>query len=355
MRRAIELAARGTGTTSPNPVVGCVILGADGVTVVGEGWHERPGGPHAEVVALAAAGEAARGGTAVVTLEPCAHTGRTPPCVRALLAAGVARVVYAVADPGPVAGGGAEALRAAGVDVEGGVLAAEAERVNEAWLTSARNGRPHVLWKFAATLDGRSAAADGTSRWISSAESREQVHRLRRDVDAIIAGVGTVLADDPALTARDADGRPAGRQPLRVVVDTHHRTPPTARVLDGAAPTWIATAAEVGTAADGHVDPHAVLAELHRRGVVSVLLEGGPTLAGAFLAAGLVDRVTAYLAPTLLGDGRPALQGAGISTITDALHLDVDDITVVGGDVRISGRTARRTGGPGTEDPAART
>ena len=342
MRRALELAARGLGATSPNPVVGCVVLGADG-RVVGEGWHERAGGPHAEVVALAAAGDAARGGTAVVTLEPCAHTGRTGPCTRALLEAGVARVVHAVDDPSAVAGGGARALREAGVQVEGGVLAEAAERVGEAWLTSVRRGRPHVTWKLAATLDGRSAAADGTSRWITSAQSRAEVHRLRASVDAVVVGVGTVLADDPALTARDAAGAPTGRQPLRVVVDSAGRTPPTARVLDAAAPTWVATAAEVGAGADGRVDLVALLAQLRSRGAVSVLLEGGPTLAGAFLADGLVDRVTAYTAPVLLGAGPPALAGAGITTITDALRLDVDDVARVGGDVRVSGRVPRRS------------
>jgi diaminohydroxyphosphoribosylaminopyrimidine deaminase/5-amino-6-(5-phosphoribosylamino)uracil reductase len=337
MRRAVALAARGLGTTSPNPVVGCVVLDARG-EVAGEGWHERAGGPHAEVRALAAAGPHARGGTAVVTLEPCAHTGRTPPCVQALLTAGVARVVFAVADPGQVAGGGGAALAAAGVSVEGGVLAAEAERVNEAWLTSARRRRPHVLWKFAATLDGRSAAADGTSRWISSAASRAEVHELRRQVDAVVVGVGTVLADDPALTARDAGGALLGRQPLRVVVDSAGRTPPGARVLDDAAPTLVATAAEVGAGPDGRVDLAKLLAVLHARGIVSVLLEGGPSLAGAFLAAGLVDRVTAYVAPALLGAGPAALADAGVGTIADAVRLDVDDVTVVDGDVRISGR-----------------
>ncbi|WP_432542676.1 bifunctional diaminohydroxyphosphoribosylaminopyrimidine deaminase/5-amino-6-(5-phosphoribosylamino)uracil reductase RibD [Kineococcus sp. SYSU DK002] len=330
MARAVELAARGAGTTSPNPVVGAVVLAADG-TVAGEGWHERAGGPHAEVGALAAAGERARGGTAYVTLEPCNHHGRTGPCAQALLRAGVARVVYAVADPGAVEGGGADTLRAAGVDVLAGVLAEEAERVNEAWLTSARRHRPHVLWKVAATLDGRAAAADGTSRWISSATSREQVHDLRRRVDAIVAGSGTVLADDPHLTARDRDGALSPRQPLRVVLDRRGRVPAGARVLDDAAPTHVSRAAT----------PAALLAELRERGVVSVLLEGGPTLAGAFLAAGLVDRVVAYVAPVLLGAGPAALSGTGITTIADAVRLDVDEVSLVGGDVRVSGRPRR--------------
>ena len=343
MSRALRLAARGAGSTSPNPVVGCVVLAADGRAVVGEGWHQRAGGPHAEVVALAAAGAAARGGTAVVTLEPCAHTGRTGPCTRALLDAGVARVVHAVDDPSAVAGGGAQVLREAGVQVEGGVLAEAAERGNEAWLTSVREGRPHVTWKLAASLDGRSAAADGSSRWITSPASRAEVHRLRATADAVVVGVGTVLADDPALTARDAGGAGSGRQPLRVVVDSTGRTPASARVHDDAAPTWVATATEVGVGPDGRVDLAALLQRLRARGVVSVLLEGGPTLAGAFLAAGLVDRVTAYTAPVLLGAGPPALAGAGITTIAEALRLDVDDVGRVGDDVRVSGRVPRRS------------
>lgn len=266
MRRAIALAARGLGTASPNPVVGCVLLDPDG-EVVGEGFHAYAGGPHAEIVALAQAGRRARGGTAVVTLEPCDHTGRTGPCSHALITAGVARVVVAVPDPDPVAAGGAATLRAAGVRVEFGVRAAEAEAGNVAWLTSVRRGWPYVVWKFAATLDGRSAAADGTSMWITSEDARADVHALRGTVDAVIAGVGTVLADDPRLTVRNLrDGTLAIRQPLRVVVDSLGRTPAGARVRDGAAETWIATAAQVGTDPDGRVDLPALLAELHRRG-----------------------------------------------------------------------------------------
>ena len=202
MRRAVALSTRSLGTTSPNPPVGAVVLDASG-QVVGEGWTRPPGGPHAEVVALADAGDRARGGTAVVTLEPCRHTGRTGPCTTALLEAGVARVVVACADPTEQAGGGVEVLREAGVDVETGVLADEAERGPlEAWLTSRGSGRPFVTWKYAATLDGRSAAADGTSRWVTGEASRADVHRLRGEVDAVVAGVGTVLADDPLLDVR---------------------------------------------------------------------------------------------------------------------------------------------------------
>lgn len=338
MRRAVQLAARGGPATRPNPEVGCVVLDADG-QVAGEGWHERAGGPHAEVVALAAAGARARGGTALVTLEPCAHTGRTGPCTQALLDAGIARVVYAVADPTALAGGGAQLLAAAGVDVVGGVLADEAAQGNVRWLTSVREQRPWITWKFAATLDGRSAAADGSSRWITSAEARADVHRLRGEVDAVLAGVGTVLADDPQLTVRDAGGALSGPQPLRVVVDTEGRTPERARVLDGAAPTWVATAAELGRGQDGRVDLVALASVLHGRGVQSVLLEGGPTLAGAMLRAGLVDRVVGYVAPALLGAGPAALADAGIGTIADALRLELDDVTRVGPDVRFTART----------------
>ncbi|HEX8627955.1 MAG TPA: bifunctional diaminohydroxyphosphoribosylaminopyrimidine deaminase/5-amino-6-(5-phosphoribosylamino)uracil reductase RibD [Catenuloplanes sp.] len=336
MRRAIELAARGLGTTSPNPVVGCLLLDASGA-VVGEGFHAYAGGPHAEIVALAQAGERARGGTAVVTLEPCNHTGRTGPCSQALIRAGVARVVVAVHDPHRVAAGGAATLRAAGVDVQTGVRAAEAEAGNIAWLTAERRGWPYLIWKYAATLDGRSAAADGTSMWITSEAARMDVHALRGTVDAVIAGVGTVLADDPRLTARNLrDGTLAIRQPLRVVVDSTGRTPRQARVRDGAAATWVATAAEVGTDRDGRVDLRALLVALYGRGVRAALLEGGPVLAGAFLAAGLVDRVVGYLAPKLLGAGPPALAAAGVGTLAEAIELTIVDATRVGPDLRVT-------------------
>nr|WP_231126896.1 bifunctional diaminohydroxyphosphoribosylaminopyrimidine deaminase/5-amino-6-(5-phosphoribosylamino)uracil reductase RibD [Motilibacter aurantiacus] len=331
MRRAVELAALGAATAAPNPVVGCVVLGPAGETV-GEGWHERPGGPHAEVAALRAAGPAARGATAVVTLEPCRHTGRTGPCTQALLAAGVSRVVYAVPDPSPVAGGGAAELRAAGVDVAGGLLAAEAEAGNRRWLTAARLGRPEIVWKYAATLDGRVAAADRTSRWITSAEARADVHALRADVDAVIAGVGTVLADDPQLTVR---GVPVDRQPLRVVVDSAGRTPPGSRVLDDAAPTWVATAGELGRGPDGRVDLGALARGLSARGVLRAMVEGGPTLAGALLRAGLVDRVVGYVAPALLGAGPAALGEAGVGTIAGAYRLELVDVRRVGPDLRL--------------------
>jgi diaminohydroxyphosphoribosylaminopyrimidine deaminase/5-amino-6-(5-phosphoribosylamino)uracil reductase len=340
MRRAVRLAARGRTTTLPNPVVGCVLLSPSGAAL-GEGWHERPGGPHAEVVALAAAGPAARGATAVVTLEPCAHTGRTGPCTQALLDAGIARVVIAVSDPSAEAAGGAAVLRDAGVDVETGVCAAEAEAVNEPWLVAVRRRRPFVTWKVAATLDGRVAAADGTSRWITGEAARADVHRLRAEVDTMLVGVGTVLADDPALTVRSSSGALADRQPLRVVADTTGRTPVSARVRDGTAATWLATADEVGRGPDGRLDLRALLDRLFDRSQRHVLLEGGPSLAAAFLRAGLVDRVVAYVAPALLGAGASAVGDLGIATIDDALRLRLEDVTRVGDDVRLTLRPER--------------
>ncbi|NJQ03101.1 bifunctional diaminohydroxyphosphoribosylaminopyrimidine deaminase/5-amino-6-(5-phosphoribosylamino)uracil reductase RibD [Streptomyces zingiberis] len=371
MRRAVALAARGAGETSPNPVVGCVILNAAGEPV-GEGYHQRAGGPHAEIHALRAAGEHARGGTALVTLEPCDHTGRTGPCSRALIDAGIARVRYAVADPHAAAAGGAATLAAAGVDVAGGLLAAEAAEVNRAWLTSVRHGRPFVRWKFAATLDGRTAAADGSSRWITSPAARADVHRLRAAADAVVVGSGTARADDPHLAARLPDPAASGsavRQPLRVVLDTGATAvKPGARVLDGAAPTLIAVAEDAGTAhlagrtGDGTVSvvrlPRApggqglsvpaLLEALYARDVRSVLLEGGARLAGSFVAAGAVDEVTAYLAPALLGAGPAALAGGGIGTIAEALRLEVTAVDRIGPDLRI---TAAVPGPP----PAIRT
>ncbi|MFF8291932.1 bifunctional diaminohydroxyphosphoribosylaminopyrimidine deaminase/5-amino-6-(5-phosphoribosylamino)uracil reductase RibD [Streptomyces sp. NPDC016309] len=345
MRRAVALAARGLGSTSPNPVVGCVIHDASGHEV-GAGWHQRAGGPHAEVHALRQAGVLARGGTAYVTLEPCDHTGRTGPCSQALVEAGIARVVYAVGDPDARATGGADTLRAAGVEVVGGLLEAEAEAGNAAWLTSVRLGRPYVLWKYAATLDGRVAAQDGTSRWISSPASRADVHRLRAEADAVVVGSGTARADDPHLAVRGVEG---AVQPLRVVVDTEATAVRAgARVLDDAAPTLIAVAQDAATdrlpAADVVRLPRdgrglsvpALLAALYERGVRSVLLEGGPTLAGSFVAAGAVDRVVGYLAPVLLGAGPTALTGAGITTLTEALRLDVTETVPLGPDLRIT-------------------
>ncbi|RKT03581.1 diaminohydroxyphosphoribosylaminopyrimidine deaminase [Streptomyces sp. 3211.6] len=344
MRRAIELASRGLGSTSPNPVVGCVITDPAGA-VVGEGWHQRAGGPHAEVHALRAAGDAARGATAYVTLEPCNHTGRTGPCAQALIDAGITRVVYAVSDPNPQASGGGATLRAAGIATEAGLLADEAEQGNAAWLTSVRLGRPHVTWKYAATLDGRSAAEDGSSRWITSAESRADVHRLRAEADAVLVGGGTLRTDDPHLAVRGID---RAVQPLRVALDTRAALLPTARILDDAGPTLIVTGEDADTRhlpgadvlrlplQDGRVPVAALLTELYDRGVRSVLLEGGPTLAGAFLEAGAVDRVVGYIAPALLGAGPAALSGAGITNIAHAVRLDITEAVRSGTDLRIT-------------------
>ena len=333
MRRALRAAASPDAPSGPNPRVGCVILSADG-DVLAEGHHRGAGTAHAEVDALAnlaAAGASAQGATVLVTLEPCNHQGRTGPCVQALLAAGVAEVIYAQDDPTEQAGGGAATLEAAGVRVRRGLCAQDAARLNRPWLLAVTRGRPMVTWKLAATLDGRIAAADGTSQWITPVAARRDAHRLRRQCDAIMVGTGTALADDPALTVRDETGEPAPAhlQPLRVVVGSR-RLPPTSRVL----------------ADDHHLllpdhDPRAVLAVLAEREIRHVLLEGGPTLATAFLRAGLVDEVVAYTAPALLGAGPAALADFGATTITDALRLRNPRVEVLGsGDelaVRVSG------------------
>lgn len=331
MHRALVLGETVHGSTSPNPPVGAVLLGTDG-SLIGEGATAPAGGPHAEIVALQTALDAGRdpaGATMIVTLEPCAHVGRTGPCADALIDAGVARVVFAVADPNPEATGGADKLRAAGVEVVSGVGEEDARRgALRAWLFAITASRPFVTWKFAATLDGRVAAADLTARWISSAASRADAHKLRGVVDAIMVGSGTVLADDPHLTVRDADGELAERQPLRVVLDRRHRVLQNARVLDSAAETLVLDTAV----------PRFALKALYDRGVRHVLLEGGPTLAAAFVEAGCVDEVVAYLAPLLLGAGPAALGDAGIATLADAVTLDVDTVTQIGPDVKIVGR-----------------
>lgn len=323
--RALSVAAAEAvrGTTAPNPPVGAVVLDTAGA-VVGVGATQPPGGPHAEVVALRAAGERARGGTVVVTLEPCAHHGRTPPCTDALLAAGVAAVSYAVADPNPVAAGGAAVLAAAGTAVTRWPDAAAVTRGPlRAWLHRARTGRAHLTWKIATSLDGRVAAADGTSRWITGAPARAEVHAERGRLDAVVVGTGTVLADDPWLTARTPDGGLAARQPVRVVVG-RRPLPPGSRVLDDAAPTVLVPS---------H-DPADLLAAL--AGLDDVLVEGGPTLVGALAAADLLDRVLHYGAPVLLGAGPTALGDAGVGTIGDALRFSLESVERVGEDVRTS-------------------
>ena len=323
MRRALGLAAHGP-RANPNPRVGCVLADAAG-NVVAAGWHRGAGTPHAEADALSAAGERAAGCTAYVTLEPCNHSGRTQPCATALYAAGVARVVYAQTDPNPAAAGGAKWLRRRGVAVEGGLLADEAQALNATWTHLVTTGRPWVTWKLATTLDGRSAAADGTSQWITGEAARADVHEQRSRSGAILVGTGTALLDDPQLTARKPDGSLYPQQPIRVVMGERD-LPATARVLDDAAPTW-------------HLrtrDPKDVLAALAEVGVHHVWLEGGPTVAAALMAAGLVDEVIAYVAPVLLGRGRPSVSDLGITTIDHALRLRPTDITLIGHDVRIT-------------------
>ncbi|WP_456844060.1 bifunctional diaminohydroxyphosphoribosylaminopyrimidine deaminase/5-amino-6-(5-phosphoribosylamino)uracil reductase RibD [Cellulomonas sp. P5_C6] len=325
MRRALELARRGPAN-DPNPRVGCVLLGPDG-DVRGEGWHRGAGTPHAEVAALAdaaARGESTRGATAVVTLEPCNHNGRTGPCSEALIAADVARVVVSVDDPNPLAAGGAARLRSAGVDVQTGVLTDEGRAVLGAWLPSIERGRPFVTLKLATSLDGRIAAADGSSRWITSEVSRHHAHDLRAEVDAIAVGTGTALVDDPSLTARNASGELHGHQPLRVVVG-HRDLPPDAR-LHGPGGELLHLRTH---------EPAEVLAVLAEREVRHLLVEGGPTLAAAFVRAGLVDEVHAYVAPVLLGAGPSALSDLGVLSIGDAVRLTTRSIIPLGPDVLV--------------------
>ncbi|MCH8626243.1 bifunctional diaminohydroxyphosphoribosylaminopyrimidine deaminase/5-amino-6-(5-phosphoribosylamino)uracil reductase RibD [Arsenicicoccus piscis] len=344
MRRALTLAGTPGVPLGPNPRVGCVLVDRAGA-VIAEGYHRGAGTPHAEVDALAAAGDRARGATAVVTLEPCDHTGRTGPCTQALTRAGVQRVVYAMADPNPVASGGRTTLQAAGIEVSGGLLEQQARELNAAWLFGLTHGRPFVTWKLAASLDGRSAAADGTSRWISGAASRRDAHRLRGRVDTILVGTETAVVDDPALTVRDDTGRPLEHQPLRAVMG-ERELPAGLQLLQGAKP-----ALHLRTR-----DPGRALAELFDAGRRHVLLEGGPTLAAAFLRAGLVDEIVAYLAPVLLGAGRSAVADLGIGAIGNALRPEVLDATVLAADpgeqpdVRLIMRPAQ----PPTQPPTPR-
>lgn len=333
MALAIEASQRVKGSTYPNPPVGAVILDSAG-EVVGVGATEPAGRAHAEVVALRAAGSRAAGGTAVVTLEPCNHHGRTPPCVDALLAAGVAALVYAVEDPNPVASGGAERLRAAGVAVTSGVTADDvAAGPLREWLHKQRTGLPHVTWKFATSIDGRSAAADGSSQWITSEAARADLHRRRAAADAIVVGTGTVFADNPSLTARLPDGSLAPQQPLRVVVG-QREIPPESSVLSQDSPTLVLRTR----------DPRDVVRALADR--TDVLLEGGPTLAGAFLRAGAVDRILAYVAPMLLGGPVTAVDDVGVATITSALRWRYDGVQQIGPDLLLSLT-------PGSEEPPA--
>lgn len=319
MRRAIALAATPGVPLHPNPRVGCVLLSPTG-EVVGEGFHHGAGTPHAEVEALAVAGDRARGATAVVTLEPCNHTGRTGPCSQALIDAGVARVVVAQRDPNPIAVGGLERLGAAGVETDTGPLLEEALGLNPAWTFAHERGRPFVTWKLATSLDGRSAASDGTSQWITSPAARADVHLLRALCDTILVGTATVEADDPHLTVRDVDGNPLAEQPLRVAMGERELAADH-RIFDDAGPSLHL----------GSRDPHWALETLYaEHDRHHVFLEGGPTVGAAFLKAGLVDEVIAYVAPVLLGAGRSAVGKLGIRTIDKALRLELVDATVIG-------------------------
>lgn len=348
MARALALARRGWYGTAPNPRVGCVLV--RGAAVIGAGWHGRAGGPHAEVEALADAGDS-RGATAYVTLEPCCHHGRTPPCVDALIGAGISRVVVGMADPNPrVAGKGIKALRAAGIQVDNGLLAAECEALNPGFVSRMRRGRPRVRLKLAASVDGRTAGADGMSRWITGPAARADVHRLRAESGAVLVGSATVLADNPALTVRLPG---AWRQPLRVVLDSGLRMPVDAALLAQPGSTLVLTAAPTGArwqalqargaelrqipAAPGGLDLDAVMAVLAGEQINDVLVEAGATLAGALLGAGLVDEMLLYLAPVLLGDrGRPLVRVPGLERFADRLALDITDIRALGPDWRIT-------------------
>jgi diaminohydroxyphosphoribosylaminopyrimidine deaminase / 5-amino-6-(5-phosphoribosylamino)uracil reductase len=347
MARALRLAEQGLDTTSPNPRVGCVLVNAD--KIVGEGWHERAGEPHAEVHALRAAGKAARGATAYVTLEPCSHFGRTPPCADALIAAGVARAVIAMQDPNPlVAGQGIAKLRAAGIAVDVGLMETAARDLNAGFVSRMTRGIPLVRSKIAASLDGRTALANGSSKWITGAAARSDVQHWRARSCAVLTGIGTVLADDPQLNVRNREN---ARQPLRVVLDSKLRISSAAKILQGGK-TLIYTAstdaakqqavtecgAEVKVLAgsEGSVDLSAMLDDLGKRGINELLVESGRTLNGALLGAGLVDELVLYLAPQLLGDAARGLADLGMLTqLQQGVALEWKDVRQVGGDLRI--------------------
>lgn len=318
MRRALALAATPGIPLGPNPRVGCVLLDADGQEIA-VGFHRGAGTPHAEAAALIEAGEAARGATAIVTLEPCNHTGRTGPCAQALIEAGVRRVVFAQPDPNPIAQGGAQALRAAGIEVEFGLLENESRQLNRAWTFALEHQRPFVTWKFAATLDGRSAATDGTSQWITSKPARVDAHRLRAQCDVMLVGTNTVALDNPRLTVRDEFDGLLPQQPLRAVMGERDLDLTSAVFNDEAETIVLRTR-----------DPREALATVYDLGRRHVFLEGGPTLAAAFVAAGLVDEIVAYLAPTLLGAGRNAVADLGIATLADALKFTIASSDVIG-------------------------
>lgn len=361
MQRALELAALGAATTQPNPRVGCVIARHD--AIIGEGWHQRSGEPHAEVFALRAAGEAARGATAFVTLEPCNHQGRTPPCTEALIAAEISKVIFACGDPNPrVDGSGAARLRAAGIDVQTGLLSDQGEELNLGFFKRMRTGRPWLRLKLAASLDGRTALANGESRWITSKEAREDVHRFRAESAAILSTSATVLADDPELTARPSGAANEDskiRHPLRVILDRHLRIPSAARVFAtqgeivrlASAAALSSTRSGAGanprveviaSAPDGHLSLEAALAWMGGAGLNEVWTEAGPTLAGALLSAHLVDELVLYLAPRVLGpDARPLAHLAGPLRLADSPEWRIHDLRQIGPDIRIMLRPNR--------------
>ena len=354
MHRALQLAQRGLGRVSPNPLVGAVILASDGA-VVGEGWHEGPGTPHAEVMALSQARDRAVGGTAFVTLEPCDHTGRTGPCTEALVDAGVARVFAAISDPNPlVNGAGIERLRSAGLDVHVGLQAEDAQTLNRMFIRHVSTGLPFVTLKMASSLDGKSAAADGSSRWITGVQARADVQRLRAWADAVAIGSGTALADNPSLTLRDPDYADA-HPPLRILVDSTGRVPAQGHLFDDAALTlvatterapqvrmreWEAAGAEVlvcDSGTDQRVSLAALVQDLGKRDIQGLLLEGGATLAWGAVAAGILDEIVLYLAPKLVGgtDSPSVLSGTGFASIADALQLDLISAERIGPDLKV--------------------
>lgn len=373
MSRALELAARGLNTTHPNPRVGCVIV--QGERTVGEGWHERPGEPHAEIMALRAAGGGAAGGTAYVTLEPCCHFGRTPPCADALIEARLRRVVFALEDPNPdVRGKGAERLRAAGIEVEGGLMQREAAELNAGFIKRMTQGRPWVRVKLAMSLDGRTALANGRSQWITGEAARADVQLFRARSSALLTGVGTVLTDDPRLDVRLEAAR--ARQPLRVVLDSGLRTPPRARLFESAGEVWIFTASadaarramleargarierlEVGSARDdlaaqpdtatdaGRLDLHRVLARLAQAEVNEVHVEAGATLAGELIRRHLADELLVYVAPVLLGpQARPLVELPPLEELDGAPRFELIESQRIGADLRMRLRAAHVAG-----------
>lgn len=357
MREALALASRGAGRVAPNPLVGCVIV-KDG-EIVGRGWHEGPGLPHAEIAALKDAGDKARDASAYVTLEPCNHTGRTGPCVDVLLEAGVRQVVYALADPNPAAAGGAKRLREAGIETRGGVLENEARHQNRFWLHWLKTKRPYVVAKFAASLDGKLATHAGDSQWITGPASRARAHELRRQVDAVIIGADTVIADDPSLTARPDKADP--QYPLRVVLDSGGRTPPGAKVYDRAGRGALLVASDKTSSAqldayrehgadilqleadeNGRPDLDALLDHFGARGINGVMVEGGGAVLGSFFDAGLVDEVWAFIAPLIIGGRKaPSVEGLGPARLADARRLAEPQTELLDGDILVRGRIAR--------------